>query len=150
MEKGEIMAEKMDRELFKKYHCAVVKSNLDNVEKLKARIGSEWAGDFLDKAGKIEGDEEFCRGLEKYLEEDLCLCESVQAEETGSELAVTIKGCHICFGNEELRRQELPAMCPIIPTGLQSLSKVHGRKASLQGVEKTGVVGECTIRYALQ
>lgn len=145
-----MMAEKMDRELFKKYHCAVVKSNLDNVEKLKARIGSEWAGDFLSKAGRIEGDEEFCRGLEKYLEEDLCLCESVQAEETDEELAVTIKGCHICFGNEELRRQEQPAMCPIIPTGLKSLSKVHDRKATLKSVKKPGVVGECTIRYTLQ
>jgi hypothetical protein len=144
------MAEKMDRELFKKYHCAVVKSNQDNLEKLKARIGSEWASDFRDKAGRIEGNDEFCRSFEEYLLEDLCLCDSVRAEETDEELAVTIKGCHICFGNEELRNQKLPAMCPIIPTGLQSLSKVHGRKATLKGVDKTGVVGECTIRYSLQ
>lgn len=143
------MTEKMDRELFKKYHCAVVKAHQDDVEKLKARIGSEWAGDFKQKAGTLEGSEEFCRGLEGYLEKDLCLCDTVKAEESHDELAVTIKGCHICFGNEDLRNQELKVMCPIIPTGLQSLSKVHGKKASLKGVEKTGVVGECTIRYAL-
>ncbi len=144
------MAEKMDRELFKKYHVAVVKSNQDNVEKLKAKIGSEWASDFQGKAGKIEGSEDFCRGLEDYLEKDLCLCDTVKAEETGEELSVDIKGCHICFGNDELRKQELKVMCPIIPTGLQSMSKVHGKKAALKGVDKNGVVGECTIHYTLQ
>jgi hypothetical protein len=144
------MADKMDRELFKRYHVAVVKSNQDNVEKLKAKIGSEWASDFQEKSGKIEGNEEFCRGLEQYLQDDLCLCDTVEAEETGEELSVAIKGCHICFGNDELRKQDLKVMCPIIPTGLQSLSKVHGKKATLKGVDKTGVVGECTIRYTLQ
>lgn len=143
------MTDKMDRELFKKYHCAVVKAHQGDVEKLKARIGSEWAGDFKEKAGTLEGSEEFCRGLEDYLQNDLCLCDTVEAEEGSDGLDVTIKGCHICHGNEELRKQDLKVMCPIIPTGLQSLAKVHGKKATLKGVDKTGVVGECTIHYTL-
>ena len=139
----------MNRELFKKYHYAVVKANQDGVEKLKARIGSEWAGDFKEKAGSLEGSEEFCRGLEDFLEKDLCLCDTAEAQASEGELTVSIKGCHICHGNEELRSRQLKAMCPVIPTGLQSLAKVHGKKATLAGVDKTGVVGECTIRYTL-
>ncbi len=42
--------------------------------------------------------------------------------------------CHI-YGNDELRKQELPAMCPIIPTGLQSLSQGARPQSNPKGVE---------------
>jgi len=143
------MAELMDRELLKRYHCALVRSNINNLEKLKARLGAEWAEGLKESCGAIADPGEFARALGEYLEEDLRLCEEANAVSDDGSLTVSIKGCHICHANEELRRQEKPTMCPVIPTGLQSLSKVHGRKASLEGVEKTGVVGECTIKYRL-
>jgi hypothetical protein len=140
----------MKRELLKNYHCAVVKSNLDNLEKLKAKMGSEWASVFKEKVGEIADVEQFCKSFEKYLQDDLGLCDSVEARESGGELSIKINGCHICFGNEELRKMNLPTLCPVIPTGLLSISRVHGKKATLKGVEKTGVVGECTLHYQLQ
>jgi hypothetical protein len=144
------MAELMDRELLKRYHCAVVRSNRESLEKLKARMGSQWAGELRGKVG-IKGEpREFCRSLEGFLRDDLRLCEKAEVAAGEEELAVSIKGCHICHANEELRREGSPTMCPVIPTGLQAISKVHGRKATLEGVDKPGPVGECTIKYRLK
>ena len=141
--------EDMDREFFKKYHRAVVKSNARDVEKLKSRIGSVWADEFRVKTGtKLEG-EEFNRALEDYLGKELRFCNDVKVKGEGDEMSIEVAGCHICHGNEVLKSEGEPALCPIVPTGLFSISRVSDRKASLEGVRKNGVVGECEICYKL-
>lgn len=141
--------EQMDREFFKRYHRAVVKANSKEVEKFKSRIGSEWANEFRDKVqGNLEG-EEFGRALEDYLANDLRFCEEVKVTSDDGALSIDVKGCHICHGNELLKREGEPALCPIVPTGLFSVSRVGKRKASLDEVRKNGIVGECEICYKL-
>lgn len=138
----------VDREFIKKYHRAVVKSVSGELEKVKARMGSEWAEEFRRKAGTGLEGEDFRRALEDFLREDLRFSEQVKVNGNGDGLKIEVKGCHICHGNEELRREGAPTLCPIIPTGLFSISRVGGRKASLREVRKdSGVVGECEIYY---
>lgn len=139
-----------DREFVKRYHRAVVKSVSGDLEKVKSRIGSDWAEDFRRKAGNGLTDEDFRREFQVFLQDDLRFCERAEVEESGGRMSVKVAGCHICHGNEELRREGSPTMCPIIPTGLFSISRVSGRKAALQEVKKTGTVGECEIVYRLQ
>jgi hypothetical protein len=141
--------ELMDREFFKKYHRAVVKANSKDLEKLKSKIGSEWAEEFRSRTGaKLEG-EEFNKSMEDYLENGLRFCDKVKVEGEGDSLSVEVKGCHICHGNELLKAEGEPALCPIVPTGLFSIYRVSGRKATLEEVRKPGVVGECEICYRL-
>lgn len=147
---GSSADERMDRRLLEKYHCALVRSHQEKLEQLKARIGASWAEEMKDKVGGLPDAEDFSRALEEYLLGELCLCGSADAKVTADEVSVDIRGCHICHANEELRREGRKAMCPVIPAVMQSISKVHGRKAELEGVEKTGTVGECTIRYRLK
>ncbi|RJP31521.1 MAG: hypothetical protein C4536_07900 [Actinobacteria bacterium] len=140
----------MDREFFKRYHRAVVKANANNVEKLKARIGSEWAEEFRRRStgARLEG-EEFNQALEDYLANELRFCDQVDVNGDGEEISIEVKGCHICHGNELLKAEGEPALCPIVPTGLFSISRVAGHRASLEEVRKNGVVGECEICYKL-
>ena len=141
--------DQMDREFFKKYHRAVVKANVKDVEKVKAKIGSEWAEEFRRQTGtKLEG-EEFKRALEDYLLKELRFCDHVAVKGEDDDLSIEVRGCHICHGNEVLKNEGEPALCPIVPTGLFSISRVGGRKASLNEVTKNGVVGECEIFYKL-
>lgn len=138
----------VDREFVKKYHRAVVKSVSGELEKVKARMGSEWAKEFRRKAGTGLESEVFSRALEDFLREDLCFSEQVKVHGNGDGLKIEVIGCHICHGNEELRREGVPTLCPIIPTGLFCISRVGGRKASLREVRKDSeVVGNCEIYY---
>lgn len=141
--------EEMDREFFKKYHRAVVKANSKEVEKFKSKIGSVWAEEFRARTGtRLEG-EEFNRALEDYLANELRFCDRVMVNGEGEDLSIEVSGCHICHGNEVLKAEGEPALCPIVPTGLFSISRVCDRKASLREVRKNGTVGECEIRYRL-
>lgn len=142
--------DQVDREFFKKYHRAVVKANAENVEKLKSKMGSEFAEEFRSKTGTTLKDDEFNRALEEYLRDELRFCEEVKVRGGDEELSIEVKGCHICHGNEVLKREGEPALCPIVPTGLFSVSRVAERKASLKEVRKSGVVGECEICYQLK
>lgn len=139
----------MDREFFKRYHRAAVKAHSSDLEKFKAKIGSDWAEEFREKAGgRLEGDD-FDRALEEYLIGELRFCARADVESDGDGLNIGVRGCHICFANEELKKEGEASMCPIVPTGLFSISRVGGRRASLRGVNKNGVVGECEIQYDL-
>ncbi|MDI6874005.1 hypothetical protein [Candidatus Solincola sp.] len=140
----------VDREFVKKYHRAVVKSLSGDLEKVKSRIGSEWAEDFKKKVGTGLEGEDFRRAFEDYLRDELRFGEQVRVEGEDEGLRIEVRGCHICHGNEELRREGAPTLCPIIPTGLFSISRVGGRKASLREVRKSGVVGECDILYEIK
>ncbi len=140
------MAE-VDREFVKKYHRALVKSLSHDLEKVKARIGSEWAEELRKKVGSGLEGEDLRKALEEFLRDDLRFSEQLSVKNEDGGLRVEVRGCHICHGNEELRREGAPTMCPIIPTGLFSLSRVGKKKASLREVRKNGVVGECDICY---
>lgn len=140
----------VEREFFKRYHRAVVKANAKDLEKVKARIGSQWAEEFRSRTGtRLEG-EEFNRALEDYLVNELRFCEEAHVSGSGDDLSIEIRGCHICHGNELLKAEGHPALCPIVPTGLFSISRVSGRKAGLREVRKNGAVGECEICYAVE
>jgi putative intracellular protease/amidase len=141
--------DKADMEFFKKYHVAVVKANSKQVEKLKSRIGSEWAEDFREMAQSLPEGTEFDRALEEYLNNQLRFADRVKVEGSPHELNVEVKGCRICHGNEVLKAQGEPALCPLVPMGLFSISRVAGRKATLDEVRKNGVVGECRICYKM-
>lgn len=140
------MSEK-EKEFIKRYHYAVVKGQGDRLENLKSRIGSSWADEFRDKAGEVENLVDFAKAYEDFLRDELSFCREVGVEGSDGELSVDVKGCHICFGNELLRKEGSPTMCPIIPTGLFSIRRVLGRNASLSQVIKPGPVGECRIVY---
>jgi len=139
--------QEVGRDFFKKYHRAVVKAVGSDTEKVKARIGSQWAEEFRERAGTISGEDEFASAFQDYLQNELRFCEGVKVNRDGDSLELEVRGCHICHGNEELRREGQPTLCPIVPTGLFSISRVAGRKAALQEVRKQGVVGECEIIY---
>ena len=142
--------DQIEREFFNKYHRAVVKANSGEVEKLKSKIGSEWAKEFREKVdGDLQG-EEFNQALEDYLVNDLRFCDEAKVNGDGDDLSIDVKGCHICHGNDVLKKEGEPALCPIVPTGLFSISRVGKRKASLDEVRKNGVVGECEICYKLR
>ncbi len=141
--------EQMDRGFFKKYHSAVVKANSKELEKLKSKIGSEWADEFRSLTNaKLEGAD-FDRAFEDYLTNELRFAGEVKVKGTDDDLNIEVKGCHICHGNEVLKSQGQPVLCPIVPTGLFSISRVAGRKATLDEVRKHGIVGECEICYKL-
>lgn len=140
----------IEREFFKRYHRAVVKANAKDIEKIKARIGSEWAEEFRAITGRELQGEEFNRALEDYLVNELRFCEEARVKGEGDGLSIEVKGCHICHGNELLKAEGQPALCPIVPTGLFSVSRVAGRKANLREVRKRGVVGECEICYEVE
>ncbi len=140
----------IEREFFKRYHRAVVKANAREVEKGKARIGSEWAEEFRARVGRELQGEDFNQALQDYLVNDLRFCEEARVKGEGDDLSIEVKGCHICHGNELLKAEGQPALCPIVPTALFSISRVAGKKASLREVRKNGVVGECEICYAVE
>lgn len=128
----------------------MVKAHSKDLEKFKSKIGSEWASEFRDKTrGELEG-EDFNKAFEDFLSKDLRFSEEVEVEGQDTDLSIGVKGCHICFGNDELKREGEPTLYPIVPTGLFSISRVGKRRATLDEVHKTGTVGECEIRYKLR
>ncbi len=140
----------MRRDFFVKYHTAVTKASEGHLEKLKSQVGSEFANELKEKAGgKIEDLQQFCSALQDHLEKDLGFAERAAVTCTDNQITIQVRGCDICFGNEALRRQKKPTLCPIIPTGLFSIKRVGGRKATLKGVAKSSVVGDCDINYEL-
>lgn len=135
----------------KKYHRAVVMANKDRLEKMKPRIASEWIKEWMDRlGGPIEDLEEFRKKFEEFLAEELAFADVAKVSVAGDELKIDVAGCAICQGNEELRKTGEPTLCPITPTGLQAISRVLGKNATLEGVDKEGKpVGYCEIKYRL-
>jgi hypothetical protein len=142
------LAEKADQ-FVKKYHTAIVMSSKDRVENLKARIASEWVKDWeAELGGPILDEEEFRQKFQEFLQE-LGFAGSANVSIEGEELRIQVEQCSICHGNEVLRSRGEPTLCPILSTGLLSISRVLKRKAVLLGVDKPGPVGFCTIKYRL-
>ena len=143
------MPEKADQ-FVKKYHTAVVMATKDRTEKLKAKIASEWVKDWeAELGGPIVDEEEFRQAFQDFLEQELGFAGGAKVSIEGDELRIQVEDCIICPGNEVLRKREEPTLCPILSTGLLSISRVLKRNAELVGVEKPGPAGFCTIRYRL-
>jgi hypothetical protein len=142
---------KDEGKFLKKYHKAVVLANRNNVEKLKPRIASQWVSEWAREVGPDLADgEEFRTRFEDLLANDLGFSEDSKVSLEGNELTIDVGGCMICPGNDVLRQEGEPTLCPITPTGLMAISRVLGKKATLVGVDKAGKpVGYCRIKYEL-
>jgi hypothetical protein len=125
-------------------------STKGQTERLKAKIASQWVKDWAAELGGPIADEgEFLRAFQQFLEDGLGFAGSASVSIEGDELRIQVEQCSICHGNEMLRNRGEPTLCPILSTGLLSISRVLKRNAKLLGVEKSEQVGSCTIRYRL-
>jgi len=135
---------------FNRYHKAFVQAVGGDVEKAKSRIASSWVNDWKDGLGRtLEDEREFAERFQSFLGEDLCFADRSDVSLQGDRLDISIEGCAICPGNDLLRAEGKEGLCPLVPTGLFAISRVHRKKAFLEKVEKPGPVGRCTIKYRL-
>jgi hypothetical protein len=140
-----------EEQFIKKYHKAVVLANKDQLEKVKPKIASQWIRDWLkDLGGPIADEEEFRAKFEDFLSDELGFARTSTVSISGDELTIDVGGCSICPGNDLLRQEGEPSLCPILATGLVAISRVLGKNATLVGVDKEGKpVGFCQIKYKL-
>jgi hypothetical protein len=138
-------------EFLKRYHVAVARANKGQLDKIKPRIASEWVNEWTAEVGdSISDDEEFRSKFEEFLTDELGFADDSKVSLSGDELIIDVGGCGICPGNDILKKAGEEALCPITPTGLMAISRVMGKKATLEGVDKEGKpVGFCQIRYKL-
>jgi len=138
-------------EFMKKYHVAVARANMSQLDKLKPKIASEWINEWITEVGgSITNEEEFRSKLEEFLTDGLGFADNSKVAIDGDELTIDVGGCVICPGNDILKKAGEEALCPIAPTGMMAISRVLGKKATLEGVDKEGKpVGWCQIKYKL-
>lgn len=138
-------------EFIKKYHIAVARANQDQLEKMKPKIASEWIKEWTEKVGSsITDEEEFRSKFEQFLTDELCFSDDSKVSIVDDELILDVGGCVICPGNDILKKAGEEALCPIAPTGLLAISRVLGKKPTLEGVDKEGKpIGYCQIKYKL-
>jgi hypothetical protein len=135
----------------KRYHKAVVEAFGGDVEKAKSKIASSWIKDWQEELGEtLEDPEEFRSRFQDYLDNELCFADVSDVTLGEDSLEINVENCALCPGNDLLRKQGGEALCPLVPTGLFAISRVHDRKASLDGVEKPGQVGYCKIKYKVE
>jgi len=132
------------------YHRAVALACQDHLEKTKARIASLWIDVWTGELdGPIEDEAAFMVAFGDFLEK-LGLADGVTVSMKRDKLTVAVEGCCICPGNELLREQNEPTLCPVLSTGLLAAKRVLGRKAVLLGVNWDGLPeGSCEIEYRL-
>ncbi len=135
---------------FKQYHSTMIKALGEEAKKVNAKVGSLFADNWADKAGNIDNNAEFANSFENYLKNDLEFADEVKVNCDEKNYTLQIKGCAICHGNEILRKQGIPTACPIMQTAKYAAVKKIGRNVITKGVEKPGVVGECTIKFELE
>ena len=138
-------------EFIKKYHVAVARANKGQLDKIKPKIASEWVNEWMEEVGgSITDEEEFRSKFEQFLTEGLGFADDSKVSIEGDEMIIDVGGCIICPGNDILKKAGGEALCPITPTGLMAISRVMGKKATLEGVDKEGKpVGYCQIKYQL-
>lgn len=142
----------MDQDQFvKRYHKAMVLANKENLEKVKAKVASQWVKDWAAEIQvPIEDQEEFIERFSDFLTDELGFASDVGVTINDDVLSIDVGGCSICPANEELRKSGEPTLCPILSTGLMAISRVLGKNATLLGVDKEGKqVGFCTINYRI-
>ncbi len=135
---------------FKQYHSTVIKALGEDAKKVNAKVGSILADNWADKSGEINSNAEFAESFEDYLKNQLEFAKQVKVECDDKNYSLDIKGCAICHGNEILRKEGVATACPIIQAAKYAAVKKIGRNVITKGVEKPGVVGECTIKFELE
>lgn len=134
---------------FSQYHSTVIKALGEDAKKVNAKIGSIIADRWIDITGKFNNNVEFAQSFENYLK-DLEFANYVKINCDEKNYILNIKGCVICHGNEILRKEGIATACPIIQTAKYAAAKKIGRNIITKGVDKPGIVGECTIRLELE
>ena len=136
-------------DFFKQYHSTVIKALGDDAKKVNAKIGSIMADRWIDGTGKFNNNAEFAQSFEDYLKE-MQFADYIKVNCDGKNYILNIKGCVICHGNEILRKEGIATACPIIQTAKYAAVKKIERNVITKGVDKPGIVGECTIRFELE
>lgn len=139
----------MSLNFFSQYHSIVIKSLGEDAKKVNAKIGSIIADRWIDNTQKFNSNTEFAQSFENYLK-DLEFANYVKINCDEKNYILDIKGCVICHGNEILRKEGISTVCPIIQAAKYAEVKKIGRNAITRGVYKSGIVGECTIRFELE
>ncbi len=134
---------------FKQYHSTMIKALGEDAKKVNAKVGSIFADDWADNAGNFNNNAEFAKSFENYLKK-LEFADEVKVNCDEKNYSLEVKGCAICHGNEILRKQGIPTACPIMQAAKYAAVKKIGRNVITKGVEKPGVVGECTIKFELE
>ena len=139
-------------EFMKKYQVAVARANMSQLDKIKPKIASEWINEWMAEVGdSITDEDEFRAKFQEFLTNGLGFADESKVTITGDELTIDVGGCIICPGNDILKKAGEETLCPIAPTGLMAISRVLGKKATLEGVDKEGKpVGYCQIKYKLE
>ena len=135
-------------DFFKQYHSTVIKALGEDAKKINAKIGSIMADRWIYNTGRFNNYTEFSQSFENYLKE-LQFADYVKVNCDEKNYIIDIKGCVICHGNETLRKEGIATACPIIQTAKYAVVKKIERNTIIKGVDKPGIVGECTIRFEL-
>ena len=140
---------KLSLNFFKQYHSTVIKALGEDAKKVNAKIGSIIADRWIDRTGKFNNNAEFTQSFENYLKE-LQFANYVKINCEEKNYILDIKGCAICHGNEILRKEGIATACPIIQAAKYAAVKKIGKNVIMRGVDKPGIIGECTIRLELE
>jgi hypothetical protein len=135
---------------FKQYHSTVIKALGEDAKKVNAKVGSIFADNWADNTGKLNDNHEFAQSFEDYLKNQLEFAKYVKVNCDERDYSLDIKGCVICHGNEILRREGLATACPIVQAAKYAAVKKLGRNVITKGVDKPGIVGQCTIKLELE
>ena len=134
---------------FKQYHSIVIKALGEDAKKVNAKIGSIMTDKWIDNTGKFNNNVEFAQSFENYLK-DLEFANYIKINCDEKNYVLDIKGCAICHGNEILRIEGIAPACPIIQAAKYAAVKKIGKNVIIKGVDKPGIIGECTIRFELE
>ncbi len=135
---------------FKQYHSAMIKALGEDAKKVNAKVGSIFADKWADNAGNFNNNTEFAQSFENYLKDKLEFAKYVKINCDDRNYSLDIKGCAICHGNEILRKEGIATACPIVQAAKYAAVKKIGRNVLTKGVEKPGVVGDCTIKFEFE
>jgi hypothetical protein len=135
---------------FKQYHSTMIKALGEDAKKVNAKVGSIFADNWADNAGKINDNTEFAQSFEDYLKNQLEFAKYVKVNCDEKNYSLNIKGCVICHGNEILRHVGIATACPIVQAAKYAAVKKLGRNIITKGVDKPGTVGQCTIKFELE
>jgi hypothetical protein len=125
---------------------------MKQLDKIKPNIASEWINEWTAEVGdSIADPDEFTVKFEDFLTNGLGFADESKVTITGDEMVVDVAGCIICPDNDILKKAGEETLCPITPAGMMAISRVLGKKATLEGVNKEGKpVGWCQITYKLE
>ena len=135
---------------FKQYHSTMIKALGEDAKKVNAKVGSIMADNWADKAGKMNSNSEFAQSFEDYLQNQLEFAKNVKINCDDKNYSLDVRGCAICHGNEILINEGMATACPIVQAAKYAAVKKLGRNVITKGVDKPGVVGECTIKFEFE